>query len=418
MSSSPERLATRPRLVAAALLMLVALVPAASDARPDQEGDDGRTAEEKRDDVRERQGEIDVEVDVLDAHNDEVAAALDRIESNVLSQSAQVEEAQRASEEADEDLVEAEQAVTVAEGRVDELNAAGNEFAVDSYMFPPTEDMFDALSADTISDATIKQALIDIQADSDADILDLLEEAQEDVEVVRADKEDVAVEAEAARADAEDELAELEAAQAQQAAFAEEAEAALDQKLTEAANLAEIDKELSDQIAAEQAARARLLAEAAAEAARNNPAPRPPSSGGAGNIQPAPGGVKTVSCSTGGSITVAGSVADNVSAMLAAAAADGVALCGGGYRNPQEQIELRKAHCGTSSYAIYEMPSSQCSPPTARPGRSMHEKGLAIDFANCSSRSTACYQWLDGNASRFGFYNLPTEPWHWSPNGN
>ncbi|MDP9072547.1 MAG: hypothetical protein M3N68_14935 [Actinomycetota bacterium] len=28
------------------------------------------------------------------------------------------------------------------------------------------------------------------------------------------------------------------------------------------------------------------------------------------------------------------------------------------------------------------------------------------------------FQWLAGNASRFGFYNLPSEPWHWSVNGN
>jgi peptidoglycan hydrolase CwlO-like protein len=421
MISNAARLVTRPRVIAAALLVLAALSPTASDARPDQEGDDGKTTEEKRDEVRERQGEVDVEVDVLDAHNDEVASALSRIAANVTTQAAQVEEAQRASAEADEDLTEATEAVTVAEGRVDELNAATDEFAVDSYMHPPEEDMFDALSADTISDATIKEAIIDIQADSDADVLDLLEEAQEDVEVERANKEDVAVEAEAARADAEDELGELEAAQAQQEAFVEEAEAALDQKLIEAANLAEIDKELSDQITAEQAARAALLA----EAAKNRPPPPPPSSGGGGRgtITPAPGGVSRVSCSTGGSVEVAGSIAGNVRSMLDAAAAAGVGLCGWGYRNPQEQIELRKAHCGTSNYAIYEMPSSQCSPPTARPGRSMHEKGLAIDMTcngggSISSHGSPCFQWLDAHASNYGFYNLAVEPWHWSTTGN
>ena len=48
----------------------------------------------------------------------------------------------------------------------------------------------------------------------------------------------------------------------------------------------------------------------------------------------------------------------------------------------------------------------------------MHEVGLAIDFENCGSHSTACCQWLSANASRFGFFNLPSEPWHWSINGN
>ena len=48
-----------------------------------------------------------------------------------------------------------------------------------------------------------------------------------------------------------------------------------------------------------------------------------------------------------------------------AAAADGVGLCGWGWRDPQQQIRLRREHCGTSDYAIWDMPSGMCSPPTA-----------------------------------------------------
>jgi D-alanyl-D-alanine carboxypeptidase len=51
----------------------------------------------------------------------------------------------------------------------------------------------------------------------------------------------------------------------------------------------------------------------------------------------------------------------------------------------------------------------------------MHERGLAIDFTHggriISSRGSAAFQWLNANASRYGFYNLPSEPWHWSVNG-
>jgi hypothetical protein len=47
----------------------------------------------------------------------------------------------------------------------------------------------------------------------------------------------------------------------------------------------------------------------------------------------------------------------------------------------------------------------------------MHERGLAIDFRNCNSRGSACYRWLAANASRFGLFNLPSEPWHWSTTG-
>ena len=93
-------------------------------------------------------------------------------------------------------------------------------------------------------------------------------------------------------------------------------------------------------------------------------------------IAPAPGGLATVTCPYGGSIKVAGSIAGNVQALLDAAAAQGVSLCASsGWRSPESQIELRRLHCGTSNYAIYYMPSSQCNPPTARPGSSMRPNG-------------------------------------------
>ena len=93
-----------------------------------------------------------------------------------------------------------------------------------------------------------------------------------------------------------------------------------------------------------------------------------------------------------------------------------VYLSGGGYRDSAQQIALRQSHCGSSYYAIYQMPSSSCSPPTAIPGTSMHEQGLAIDFDNCSY-GTSVYNWLSGHAAGYGLYNLPSESWHWSTTG-
>jgi D-alanyl-D-alanine carboxypeptidase len=120
-------------------------------------------------------------------------------------------------------------------------------------------------------------------------------------------------------------------------------------------------------------------------------------------------------------ITVHSQVAAQVAGLVEAARADGYLLGGTGYRAPARQIELRRAHCGSSQYAIYEMPSSQCSPPTARPGSSKHELGLAVDFscdgALIRSRSSACFAWMSANAPRFGLHNLPSEPWHWSVDG-
>ena len=71
-------------------------------------------------------------------------------------------------------------------------------------------------------------------------------------------------------------------------------------------------------------------------------------------------------------IRVHESIADKLLALLQAASRDGIRLGGGGYRSSQSQINLRRAHCGTSEWAIYRKPSYQCRPPTARPGASMH----------------------------------------------
>jgi LAS superfamily LD-carboxypeptidase LdcB len=128
-----------------------------------------------------------------------------------------------------------------------------------------------------------------------------------------------------------------------------------------------------------------------------------------------------VACPGGGSITIDSSMSSSLAAMLADASAEGWNLCGRGYRDPAEQIALRRANCGSSDYAIYEAPSSACSPPTARPGTSNHEQGTAIDFT-CNgggtlSSSSGCFGWLVDHGAAYGFYNLPSEPWHWSNDG-
>lgn len=123
-----------------------------------------------------------------------------------------------------------------------------------------------------------------------------------------------------------------------------------------------------------------------------------------------------------GGIQVHESIANKVQDLLEHAARDGLRLTGGGYRSAASQIALRRAHCGTSEWAIWQKPSYQCRPPTARPGRSMHERGLAIDFRHngrsVTSRNSTAFRWLKANAATYGLYNLPSEPWHWSTNGN
>jgi hypothetical protein len=121
-------------------------------------------------------------------------------------------------------------------------------------------------------------------------------------------------------------------------------------------------------------------------------------------------------------INIHKSVSSNLDRMLTAMKAAGLNPGGGGYRDPAGQINVRRNNCGTSHYAIYEMPNKSCSPPTAKPGTSMHERGLAIDFTcgggGTLSAGSPCHSWLRLNAANYGFINWPVEPWHWSTNGH
>jgi LAS superfamily LD-carboxypeptidase LdcB len=396
-------------LVRAAIAL--AVVATGSVLSPAPSGAQEPSTEDQLEDVRARTAAVANEVDVLNARDAEIRQALATIQAEVASQRVVVN--QRADALASAEAVLAESVTKIAglESEIAALDAAADQMLIDEFVNPPIQHALDMFEADTLAEATVKNAIVDIQSKADAATMERLGQAQRQLEVEKAEQEQLAADAAAAKDESDAALADLEGAREEQAAFATEVEARLNQKLAEAQALQASDAELSRQLAAEQAAVAAALAAAEAQ---------PETS--ASTVTPAPGGLADVTCPGGGSITVAGAIAANVQSLLDAANADGVVLCGGGYRDPQAQIELRKAHCGTSDYAIYEMPSSQCSPPTARPGSSMHEEGLAIDFT-CNGGGTVdsgdtCFVWLSDHADEYGLYNLPSEPWHWSTNGN
>ena len=191
--------------------------------------------------------------------------------------------------------------------------------------------------------------------------------------------------------------------------------------------LQNVDPALAEQIRAREAEVAESLSllddEVFAERARamsppswrHRRTPRP-------RHQAVPGGVAEVACPDGGVVQVAGDIANQVERLLGDAAEAGYDMCGYGYRDPADQIAVRRSNCGTSNYAIYQVPASSCRPPTARPGSSMHEQGLAIDFT-VGRRHDRVGRAPPTAGSRptppnYGMYNLPGEPWHWSVDGN
>ncbi len=107
------------------------------------------------------------------------------------------------------------------------------------------------------------------------------------------------------------------------------------------------------------------------------------------------------------------SIAQNLINMRDAAAKAGISLpMVIGYRSFDEQVVLRQQNCYGAN--VYTAPASACNPPTAIPGTSNHGTGEAIDFTDATG---ARLNWLKQNAAKYGFYNLPSEPWHWSLTG-
>jgi hypothetical protein len=398
-SPSPS---SRPwsKVLGALVAVVLVVAPAVSYAERS-----GNNPAKERAAVRAKKAQVAGQVDGLKATDAQVERALADLEANLAGQERMLAEAQRAAAQAEEARLAAIAAVEAKKAEIEALRADVRDFLVEAYVHPPGDDALAALDTDDPGEAAERRALLEMQNTKDADLLDRLSAAQEDLEVQQSLAEEASERAASKKAQVADRLNEVKQARDQQAALEDEVEARLDHALSEAASLEALDQQLSAQIRAEQ--------EALARRSRGG-------SGGGGGGGPI-GNVSTgiVNCPSGGRLSVATSIVDNVQALLNAAASDGVMLCGGGYRSSAGQIEARKRN---GCPDIYNSPPSSCSPPTARPGTSMHERGLAIDFT-CegggviSSRSSPCFQWLAANAGGYGLRNLPSEPWHWSTNG-
>ncbi|HSX01650.1 MAG TPA: M15 family metallopeptidase [Candidatus Saccharimonas sp.] len=118
-------------------------------------------------------------------------------------------------------------------------------------------------------------------------------------------------------------------------------------------------------------------------------------------------------------INVNALIAVQVNDMLNLAKSQGYNYTGGGFRTMAQQEQLRIDNgCPSDPRA----PSSSCRVPTAQPGYSNHQMGLAIDFSVnghlITDHADPGFVWLDKNAAKFGLKNLPVEPWHWSVDGH
>ena len=373
-------------------------------------------------------------VDTATAEVSEVEQALADLELLVAEQRDDLTRAEQALEGAVLSVSAAEQQSAELASQQAALNGQVNDLALQTYIGRDStiEGSFGLARTGDIYKAARVQTLIGAAFGDINNTSDQLRALQVDTQVATKALNEAVTQRELLRGEAEIQLDQLLEAVGLQAQIVFEAETRLEARLYEAAALAELDAEMAKKIEAEQNDLAQVVqaekAKRAEEERLRREAERKRREAEEARqrrllgIADAPTSTNfdKSELTTVWGIQVHESIADKLLALLRAASQDGIRLGGGGYRSSQSQINLRRAHCGTSNWAIYSKPSYQCSPPTARPGASMHERGLAVDFTQNGRAlwsNTSGYRWLKRNASKYGLRNLPSEPWHWSVNG-
>ena len=373
-------------------------------------------------------------IDTATADVSEVEQALADLELLVAEQRDDLTHAERALEGAVLAVTAAERkSASLAEQQA-ALHTQVNDLALQTYIGRDStvEGSFGLARTGDIYKAARVQTLIGAAFGDINNTSDRLRALQIDTQVATKALNEAVAQRELLRSEAEAQLEQLLEAVGLQAQVVLEAEERLEVRLYESAALAELDAEMAKEIAAEQQNLSRVIKAEKAKRAKEDRLRREAERKRREaeearqrrllGIADAPTSInfdKSELTSVWG-IRVHESIADKLLALLKAASRDGIRLGGGGYRSSDSQVALRRAHCGTSNWAVYRKPSYQCRPPTARPGASMHERGLAVDFTQNGRAlwsNTSGYRWLKRNASKYGLRNLPSEPWHWSVNG-
>jgi murein DD-endopeptidase MepM/ murein hydrolase activator NlpD len=189
-----------------------------------------------------------------------VAEAIESLDVNVSEQVDQLDAAQAKVNETTATLATADSAVANTELLIEDLVARSDAVVIEAFINPPAEDAFDVMQSDSVGDATIKQALLDMQADESAGVLEELGEQRAVLEEQKATQDEALAAATAAKGEADTALADLQSAVSQQTLFVAQVRAQL---ASEAA--ATVDPALAAQVMARQAELTAVLDGMAAE---------------------------------------------------------------------------------------------------------------------------------------------------------
>ncbi len=389
------------------------LVLGAAGATPSaaQEQDDEELQSEELDEIRAEQERNEQQladaaqgIDGTLGEISDLTTAMEVVDQAINKQELEVKAARTKLGIAERRLAESTAAVVAAEAALVDLEAQVRRRAVESFVGQ------DVATPDIVytnnPGLTVRmESLLTAILQGDADVADAYTAVQNELAVERETARENRVAAEQFRVEVERVQRRLEVDRATQNELFEASNERLEHLLNEQA----YREQLGEELEAKEKTELNKLAAQLRAASYTGP-------GGLAGPVATPDEIEWVY-----GIAIHKTVATNLKAMIEAAEADGIVLRGNGWRDPSAQIRLRRAHCGTSDYAIWEAPASSCRPPTARPGSSYHERGLAIDFTDngksINSPSSPAYLWLRRNAANYGFYNLPTERWHWSTTG-
>jgi murein DD-endopeptidase MepM/ murein hydrolase activator NlpD len=210
-------------VVAVALVSLpttAEAVPGAPTQEQDQASDDRPPLERAM-----------VGIETLNASG--VATTLSELHTEINRQLGLLGTAQAAVASANTTLADADAALADVRFRIEETTSASDAVVVEAFMNPPTADALEVLTAESTMDATVKQALLNMQADEAAEQLQAYEDALADLDVLEAQQETAQEAAESARREAEATLADLDAAMSSESQFVTQVQAALAQAQTQ-----------------------------------------------------------------------------------------------------------------------------------------------------------------------------------------
>lgn len=306
VSSTRTEPVRRWRTVAVSLLAISLSLGLPAAAQDDDSTIEDSTA--KREQVRAEKAAAASDLDPLLTEDAELAQAVADLDQHVLTQAAKLDAIRQALQASQDEAAAAAVRVTEMEAAISQLKEAVLEQAVYAYTQPGGREVGTFLGSEDITEAVHKQALLDAVAAQEADALDLLRFAQDQLEVL-SDEADAAVERVESEAAAEaDQLGLLEEALADQERLRDalsvriaDVQAEIDALDAEEAQLSEFIRQATlaaeQQAAAEAAAAAQAQAQAAAAEASVGSAG--PGSDENASVPPAPAPLPAPSTASG-----------------------------------------------------------------------------------------------------------------------